>query len=329
MFLLGFVGGVEGVLEGDEVFARFQGIEDGLFRFQLLLGIIGGFDREADPAVGLVDLDDARGDFLAHLEDVLDFLDAIFADLRDVDQAIDVMLQANESAEAGQLGDLAGNEVADLVKLVDVAPRVLGELFDSDRDALVGFVDFQHDGFDLLALFQHFGGMVDLARPGDVRDVDHTIQAFLQFDERAIAGEIADAAFDAGSGRIFLEGLVPWVGLELADAEGNLLLFTVDAQHDGLDLLIGLENFRRMADPAPAHVGDVEQPIQTVEVDERAEVGDVLDGALADVARRHFGEELLPPFGALLFDQLASRKDDILALLIDFDHLELVGVTDE
>ncbi len=84
-----------------------------------------------------------------------------------------------------------------------------------------------------------------------------------------------------------------------------------------------------MADASPAHVGDMEQPIQTVEVDERAEVGDVLDGALADVARRHFSQELLPSFGALLFDQLAPRKDDVLAFLIDFDNLELVRVTDE
>ena len=50
--------------------------------------------------------------------------DALFADLRDVDQAVNVMLQADERAEAGELGDFAGDEVADLVELVDVAPRI-------------------------------------------------------------------------------------------------------------------------------------------------------------------------------------------------------------
>src|SRR5260370_21068935 len=326
MFLLGFVGGVEGVLEGDEVFARFQGIEDGLLRFQLLLGLIGGFDRKAEQAVGLVDLDDAGGDFLAHLEDVLDFLDAIFADLRDVEQAIDVVLQANEGAEAGQLGDLAGEEVADLVKLVDVAPRVLGELFDPDRDALVGFVDFQHEGLDLFALFQHFGGMVDLARPGNVRDVDHAIQAFFQLDERAIAGEIANAAFDARPGRIFLEGLVPRVGLELADAEGNLLLFAVDTQDDGLDLLIRLEHVRGFGDAlGPGKLGHVDQAFDArLQFHEGAVRDEVHDFALHPVADLKSGLDAFPRIGQLLLQSEAYAL--VFAVHVEHDHTEYLAL---
>jgi hypothetical protein len=40
-----------------------------------------------------------------------------------------------------------------------------------------------------------------------------------------------------------------------------------------------------MADAFPTHVGDVQQTIDTAEVDERAEVGDVLDDTLADSGR--------------------------------------------
>ena len=94
------------------------------------------------------------------------------------------------------LGDLAVDEVADLVTLVDVAPRIVVELLDAEADALVGLVDFEHHGFDFVALLQHFGRVIDLARPGDVRDVDHAVDAFFQFDERAVAGEVADLAFD-------------------------------------------------------------------------------------------------------------------------------------
>src|SRR5207245_6493529 len=113
-----------------------------------------------------------------------------------------------------------------------------------DRDAFISYDDFQHDGLDLFSLFQHFGEMVELARPRNVRDVDHAVQPFFQLDERAIPSEIANAAFDARPGRVFLEGLVPRVGLELADAEGNLLLFAVDAQDDGLDLVTALAHCR-------------------------------------------------------------------------------------
>src|ERR1035441_1622585 len=91
LLLGGFVGGVEGVLQGDQVFAGFEGFEDGLLGLELFGGIGGGFDGQADAAVGLVNLDDAGGDFLADLENVFDFLGALLADLGDMPQAVNVV----------------------------------------------------------------------------------------------------------------------------------------------------------------------------------------------------------------------------------------------
>jgi hypothetical protein len=107
-----------------------------------------------------------------------------------VDEAVDVVLQADECAEAGELGDMAGDEVADFIVFVDVAPRVFGELFDADSDALVGFVDFEDLGFDFVALLEDFGRVIDLASPGDVGDVDHAIETFFEFDEGAVADRL-------------------------------------------------------------------------------------------------------------------------------------------
>src|SRR5437773_1994127 len=55
-------------------------------------------------------------------------------------------------------------------------------------------------------------------------------------------------AFAAGAGRVLLQRPVPWVGLELADSEGDFLLLAVDAQHDGFDFLIWLKHVRRFGD---------------------------------------------------------------------------------
>jgi hypothetical protein len=71
-----------------------------LFGLELLLRVVGRLDRETDSAIALVDLDHASSDFLANFEHVLDFINALFADLRDVHQAVDVVLQADEGAEA-------------------------------------------------------------------------------------------------------------------------------------------------------------------------------------------------------------------------------------
>src|SRR5262249_32893284 len=104
------------------------------------------------------------------------------------------------------------------------------------------------------------------------------------------------------------------------------LLLPIDVKHDDVDLLSDLEDFRGMPDSAPTHVGDMEQPVQAIEIDKRAEVGDILDGAFADVAGGHFGQQLRPALVPFLFNQLAAGKDDVLPVLIDFDDLEIVGV---
>ena len=76
-----------------------------------------------------------------------------------------------------------------------------------------------------------------------------------------------------------------------------------------------------MVDPAPAHVGDVQQAVDAAQVDEGAEVGDVLDGALADLADGDLREELLLLLFAGDLDQLAAADDDVAPALVDLeDH---------
>ena len=120
--------------------------------------------------------------------------------------------------------------------------------------------------------------------------------------------------------------VVPRIGHLLLETEADALFLAVDVQHDHVDVLADLEHFGRVADAAPAHIGDMEQTVDAVEVDERAEIGDVLDRALADVARGHFREQLLAALRAFLLDQFAARQHDVLALLVDLHDLEIVIV---
>ena len=53
--------------------------------------------------------------------------------------------------EAGQLRDFARDEIADFVKVVDVAPRIDRQLFDANGNALIGLVHFGDLGFNFVA----------------------------------------------------------------------------------------------------------------------------------------------------------------------------------
>ncbi len=84
-----------------------------------------------------------------------------------------------------------------------------------------------------------------------------------------------------------------------------------------------------MPEPAPGHVGDMEQAIHSVEIDERAEVGEIFHRPLHLVADVHAFEEFLPFFAAFLLDQFAPAQDHVAPVVIDLDDFEIVGVADE
>ncbi len=96
------LGDLEGLGEPDHVFARAERVEGFTFLLEVFHRVVRGLDRETDAALGLVDLDDAGLDFLADLEGVLDLLHVIFADLRDVDEAVDLVSELHEGAEVGE-----------------------------------------------------------------------------------------------------------------------------------------------------------------------------------------------------------------------------------
>src|SRR5205085_7590595 len=59
-----------------------------------------------------------------------------------------------------------------------------------------------------------------------------------------------------------------------------------------------------------------------------AELGDVLDDALAELARLDLGQEALLHLLALVLDELAAGDDDVAPRLVDLEDLALDGAVD-
>lgn len=74
---------------------------------------------------------------MADFEDVFDFIDVGFADLADMDEAVDIVFEFNEGAERGDFGDFSCDDVADFKVVADLGPGVFVELFHAEGDALL------------------------------------------------------------------------------------------------------------------------------------------------------------------------------------------------
>ena len=386
-------------------------------RFDFFVGTFGAFAGKTDFAFVDVDAQNHHFDFFVDFNDVFRIFHFVVGEFRNVKETFEVVFQADENAEVGDLRNFTGNDLVRLVFFRNAGnPRVFRKLFQTERDTTVFLVDRGNDAFDFVVLADDFARMRDLANPAHIADVKQTVDAFFDFDESAVVGEVANDALDAHTDRVFLIDRFPRVARRLFDAEGNFLFFLVDAEdndvdflplrkdfvrvidafrpghfadvdeafdaffqlneravgHDvdddaldfradrvflfdvfprargllfqternlflfvidlknhNFDLLIDFDEFFRVGDAAPAHVRDVEQTVDAAQVDERAEFGDVLDRAFANLADFEFVEQRGFLFGAFLFDESATADDDVATGFVDLENDALDRLVDE
>src|SRR5262249_45843951 len=123
--------------------------------------------------------------------------------------------------------------------------------------------------------------MLDALRPGKIAYVHQTVDAFLDFNEGAKIGHIADASFHDAAHTVTAIDRRPRVGFELFEAERNAPVLGVHLQDYGFHLIAGLDHFGRMLHAArPRHLADVDESLDAgFKLHERAVIGDVDDSA--------------------------------------------------
>src|SRR5512133_501605 len=166
----------------------------------------------------------------------------------------------------------------------------------------------------------------DLPRVLDVMlrelgDVNEPLDARHDLDEGAESDDLGDLALDLVALVVGLEHLLPGIALGLLEAERDALALAVDVEHLDLHVLADLEHLGRMVDVAPGELGDMNQAVHPVEVDEGAEVDDVRDLAVDDVARVEPVEDRLPHLLALVLEHGPAREHDVIARAVELDHL--------
>ena len=115
---------------------------------------------------------------------------------------------------------------------------------------------------------------------------------------------------------------LPRIGLELLHAQRDALGLRIEPDDLHLDLLADLQRLGRVVDAAPRDVGDVQQPIDAAEIDERAVVGDVLHHAVEDLAFLQALDQFAALLGAGLLQHGAAGDHDVAAGAVHLEDLE-------
>ena len=122
---------------------------------------------------------------------------------------------------------------------------------------------------------------------------------------------------------------VPGMRSELLQTQSDALLLVVEVQYNHVDLLVELHNLLGIAYAAPAQVGDVNQTVNTAEVNKHAVRSDVLHHSLQHLALLELADDLLLLLFQLGLNECLVADNNVLVLLIDLDDLELHGLAHE
>src|SRR6185312_3591647 len=209
------------------------------------------------------------------------------------------------------------------VTLAEVFPGVFQKLFHAQGDATVGRVDAKDDGLDIVAGLDQLRGVLEALGPGHFREMDQALDTLLELDESAIVGNREHPAVDSRADWITLGGIEPWIWRQLLKSEGNALLVLIEFEDLHLNFIAHVDQIAGVGEAAPAHVGDVQQAIDSAEVDESAVIGEILngageDGVFAEVL--HGGGALVVEF--VLEDFLAA-DDDIASFFVELDDSDI------
>jgi len=246
-----------------------------------------------------------------------------------VNHPVDALFDADENAVVGDAAHLARDLVARLVLFGEDGPGIGLELLETEADSLALRIDLENLALQLLADLENLARVLDLLRPRHLADVHQTFDARLELDERPVVGDRLNLAAHLLARRKRLFGVAPGIFLGLLEPQRDAFGLRVVLENPYGHFVSDLEELGRMIDPAPAHVGDVEQAVDPSEIDERAVLGDVLDDAADDLAllERLKGLRLL--LVALFLEENAARQNDVAPLLVELDDLELVGLPDQ
>ena len=149
-----------------------------------------------DPASLQIDVDHLDQQLVADLDHLLRDLDMTLGEFRDVDEALDAVLDAYERTERHKLRDPPRHDLTDLVGPGELAPRVFLRGFQRQRNTLAVQVDVEDLDSDLLTDLDDLARVIDVL-PGQLRHVHEPVDA-AEIHERA---EVHDGGDDTGAHR--------------------------------------------------------------------------------------------------------------------------------
>ena len=197
---------------------------------------------------------------------------------------------------------------------------VLVCLLNGQGDATTLEIDVDDLDHNFLANGDNLVRNLDVAL-SQLGDVNQALDALLDANEGAERNELGDLTRNDLAHSVGAGEYAPRIFLGSLQGQGNALAVQIDVQNLNGYLVTNGDNLRWVVDVLPRQLGNVNQAVDTAEIDEGAEVDDGGNNALADLALLQLVQELGANLGLGLLQVRTAGQNNVVALLVQLDDL--------
>ena len=285
---------------------------------------------ERETTVLLVDVEHLNIDSFTNLSELRWVLHLLSPrEVRDVDETVNAFLHLNEYAEVSEVAHLGSVLAANRILLIDLLPWIFSQLLHAERHLALVAVESEDHCLNLVTHLHELLCRVEVCAPRHFRYVDETFYTRCNLDECAVVSHHNHLTLHLVTNLEVRIKSIPWVWSQLLQAKGDALLLVVEVDDHHVELLVELNDFLRIAYAAPREVCDMDETVNTTEVDEYAVVGDVLDSTFKNLSLFELRDDLLLLLLKLCLDKSLVADNHVAELLVDLHNLELHGLANE
>ena len=237
-------------------------------------------------------------------------------------KTVDATVEADEDPEIRDGLDGPGDLVALAEAGGKLLPRVHLGLLDAQGDAAAIFVDVEDHYLHVITHLHDLRGMDVLVGPVHLGNVHKAFHALFDLHEATVVREVRDLPFHNVVFRVAGFDLLPGIFPKLLEAQGYALTIPVKFENADADFIANIDDFARVLDTTPSHIGDVKQAVDAAEIHESTVIREVLDDSLEVHTLGEGGQQRFPFDGILFLEHGATRHHHIVAALVELDDLE-------
>ena len=149
-----------------------------------------------------------------------------------------------------------------------------------------------------------------------------TFNTVFKFYEGTVISDVGNLTFELGTDWVLGFDRIPRIVRKLLHAKADALSFRVDANDLYFHGFADRQHFTWVVHTAPADVSDVQQAVDTAEVNEGTIVSDVLNNTLNRITFFDLTHQFSALTCTILFKNSAAAYYDITTTTVHFQNLE-------